>query len=111
MEKKHDMLLIGVLLGQLLCLLVTVALVYARYPNNHWGADIRWAHVLGIVGLSYGLFLLLKTTRKTSAFIVIFASLLFIVLIYCTDKFNVLVHYDRSVQRGMPASALARTGK
>ncbi|SRR5258708_39799943 len=111
MAKKADLLLMGVLLGQLACVVVATFLAYSRRPSNHWGADIRWAHPLGVVGVGYGLFLLVKAEHKTQALVATAALVVFVGLIYSADKFNVLVQYERWVQRGMPPSPFAATTK
>lgn len=108
---KSDLLLIGVLLGQLACVVVVTFLAYNRHPNNHWGADVRWAYLMGVIGVAYGLFHLVKVEQKTHAAVAIAASLVFVGLIYSADKFNVLVQYERWVQRGMPPSPFADSTK
>lgn len=107
MAREPDLLLIEVLLGQLACVVVVTFLAYSRHPNNHWGADVRWAYLLGVIGAAHGLFLLVKAEDKTHAVIAIAASLVFVGLIYSADKFNVLVQYERWVERGMPLSPFA----
>lgn len=107
MVKRTDFLLAGVLLAEVACVGLAALLAYTRHPSNHWGADIRWAYILGVVGLIYGIFLLAKAERKGSAILAIAASLVFSGVIYSTDKFNVLVQYERWVQRGMPPSPFA----
>jgi uncharacterized membrane protein len=107
MTRKPDILLIGVLLGQLACVAAVTFLAYSRHPSNHWGADVRWTYILGVVGVAYGFFLLVKAEHKTHSVVAIAASLVFVGLIYSADKFNVLVQYERWVQRGMPPSPFA----
>ena len=111
MARKPDLLLTGVLFGQLACVVVVTFLAYSRHPNNHWGADVRWAYLLGVIGVAYGLFLLVKAQQTTHAIVAIAASLVFVGLIYSADKFNVLVQYERWVQRGMPPSPFAASTK
>jgi len=107
LARKPDRLLIGIVLGELVCVVVLTCLAYNRYPNNHWGADVRWASLLGLIGVAYGLFLLARAGQKTHAFAAIGASLVFVGLICSADRFNVLVQYERWVHRGMPPSPFA----
>ena len=81
----------------ILLLLICGELVF-RYPCNHGAGFYRYLYlVCGLIAVSFVNGFLLKGSK-----IGIYLSLLCLMLILCSDWFNVYVHYDTWTSRGMP---------
>lgn len=81
----------------ILLLLICGEIVF-RYPCNHGAGFYRYLYlVCGLIAVSFVNGFLLKGSK-----IGIYLSLLCLMLILCSDWFNVYVHYDTWTSRGMP---------
>ena len=79
--------------------LLLVAEVWLKYPSNHGGSAFEYANI-GFFSLFVNLVYMISSRRLAICRILAFAC--FFALLYACDKFNVLVHYDEWIARGMP---------
>lgn len=94
---------LGVLLVALLLFWAAIGYRLATTPTNHWGVDVRAAApgavllvALGIARLRYE-----QASRPSSAGVVLF-GLLSLFGLFELDQHNILVEYERWIERGMP---------
>lgn len=109
---KKPVFVFGSIIGVQLISAAAVALfAFYRYPSNHWGVDVRWAYLIGGIGVALSAFLLSRRECRMIGIVGMLISLVFCMLIFSTDRFNILVQYERWIARGMPASPFSAERK
>ena len=93
---------------QALCLVYFIWRTWRYYPTNHWGGDVRWCYVLAISQMFWAVLFLMTKRKVVLLWTGAIFTIVFCVLIFFFDQFNVLVEYENWIRRGMPASFLDR---
>ena len=96
---------IGAILLLIGASLATAGLIFCALPprSNHIGYDIRWNMLQGASIVLYGLLGLSTPTTRRWGIVLCVAGLLVTVLVLFLDHHNLLVQYERWIDRGMPS--------
>ena len=78
--------------------LLLVAEVWLKYPSNHGGSAYEYANI-AFFSIFVNVVYMIFSRRLAICRVLAFAC--FFALLYACDRFNVLVHYDEWIARGM----------
>lgn len=95
--------LIGLIVFPLLCIGLMVLYIILQKGCNHCGVELMLTLVPLSIAALVAIMAVASQEKKRAARIALTLNILAIIFFISIDRFNVMVQYDRWLERGMPA--------